>query len=121
MEGRLRENPQLNSILKGVSTQGAKVVFLLRLSPLFPFNLLNYGLGLTSIGFVDYVIASWAGMLPGTLAYVSLGGVGGQAVNVVQSGSFDPVKIGLYVLGALATLAVAKITADIASKEINKQ
>lgn len=118
-EAKLKDNPRFNSILNGVMT--AKVVFLLRLSPLVPFNLLNYGLGLTSIGLLEYVLASWAGMLPGTLAYVSLGGVGGQAVGQVQSGSFDLVKIGLYSVGALATLAVAKITADIASDEIKKQ
>jgi uncharacterized membrane protein YdjX (TVP38/TMEM64 family) len=117
VEVKLRDNPKLNSIVNGVVTM--KVVFLLRLSPLLPFNLLNYGLGLTSIGLWEYVAASWAGMLPATLAYVSLGGVGGQAAREVQEGSFDLVKIGLYAVGAIATLAVAKITADIASKEIN--
>ena len=119
VEAKLKDSPKLNSILNGVIS--AKVVFLLRLSPLLPFNLLNYGLGLTSISLVEYVIASWAGMLPGTVAYVSLGGVGGQAAAQAQSGSFDLVKIGLYALGALATLAVAKITADIATNEIKQE
>jgi uncharacterized membrane protein YdjX (TVP38/TMEM64 family) len=73
--------------------QGMKVVFLLRLSPLFPFNLLNYALGVTSIPFFQYALASWLGMLPGTFAYVFLGGAGRVAADAVSSGSLQPVQV----------------------------
>jgi uncharacterized membrane protein YdjX (TVP38/TMEM64 family) len=56
-----------------VAGQGFKVVLLLRLSPLFPFNLLNYALGLTRVRPRDYMLASLLGMLPGTVLYVYLG------------------------------------------------
>jgi uncharacterized membrane protein YdjX (TVP38/TMEM64 family) len=56
-----------------VGAQGFRVVLLLRLSPLFPFNLLNYALGLTRVRLRDFVLASLPGMLPGTLLYVYLG------------------------------------------------
>ena len=49
------------------------MVFLLRLTPALPFNLLNYALGGTGVGFGPYLLASWIGMLPGTVLYVSLG------------------------------------------------
>ena len=52
-------------------------MFLLRLSPVFPFNLLNYALGLTRVRFVDFLVAS-AGMLPGTVLYVYYGKVVGR-------------------------------------------
>src|SRR5260370_29111326 len=56
-----------------VAAGGFKIVLLTRLSPLFPFTLLNYAFGLTKVRFRDYVLASWIGMLPGTVMYVYLG------------------------------------------------
>lgn len=50
--------------------QGALIVALTRLVPLFPFNLLNYGFGLTRVPFWTYVFVSWICMLPGTVVYV---------------------------------------------------
>jgi uncharacterized membrane protein YdjX (TVP38/TMEM64 family) len=49
---------------------------LTRLSPVFPFNLLNYSYGLTSVSLRDYFFASWAGMIPGTILYVYIGFAG---------------------------------------------
>ena len=59
------------SIDRAVGDQGRKIVFLLRLSPVFPFTLLNYAFGLTQVKLLQYVVASWIGMLPGTV--MSLG------------------------------------------------
>ena len=61
--------------------QGRKIVLLLRLSPVFPFNLLNYALGLTRVRFADYLVAS-IGMLPGTLLYVYYGKVAGDVARL---------------------------------------
>jgi uncharacterized membrane protein YdjX (TVP38/TMEM64 family) len=69
----IRLDPRFESIDRAVAERGARVVFLLRLSPIFPFNVLNYALGLTGVRLVPYVLASWAGMLPGTLFYVLIG------------------------------------------------
>ncbi len=62
-------------------------MFLLRLSPLVPFNLLNYTLGLTRLPLSLYVVSSWAGMLPGTFAYVYLGRAGRAAVDAAVGAS----------------------------------
>ena len=64
IERKLADTPRFAAIDRAVSAQGRKIVFLLRLSPVFPFNLLNYALGLTNVRFVDYAIAAF-GMLPG--------------------------------------------------------
>ena len=58
---------------EAVGREGFKIVALLRLSPLFPFSVLNYALGLTRVRLRDFVLASWLGMLPGTALYVYLG------------------------------------------------
>src|SRR5262249_8960727 len=72
IERRLASNPRFAAIDRAVGVEGRKIVILLRLSPVFPFNLLNYGLGLTQVRFVDYLVAS-IGMIPGTVLYVYYG------------------------------------------------
>jgi uncharacterized membrane protein YdjX (TVP38/TMEM64 family) len=59
-----------------VGEHGFYTVLYLRLIPLFPFNLLNYSLGLTQVKFRDYFIASFVGMAPGSFVFTSLGGIG---------------------------------------------
>ncbi len=73
------ENPRFAAVDTAVGRAGGRIVLLTRLSPLFPYNLLNYLFGLTRIGFWSYLLASWIGMLPGTILYVYLG-VAGRAV-----------------------------------------
>lgn len=73
VERKLAGNPKLAAVDAAVEKQGWKVVLLLRLSPLIPFNLLNYALGLTKVPAGQYVLASWLGMMPGTALFVLLG------------------------------------------------
>ncbi len=73
IEKRIAANPRYQAIDRAVGKEGFKIVLLVRLSPVFPFNLLNYAFGLTKISLPQYVLASWIGMLPGTLMYVYLG------------------------------------------------
>lgn len=74
---RIEGDARFGAIDRAVGDQGRKIVFLLRLSPVFPFNLLNYALGLTRVRLADYLVAS-IGMLPGTILYVYLGKLGGD-------------------------------------------
>ena len=55
------------------AAEGWKIVFLTRLSPVFPFNVQNYLYGLSGVSFRDYLLASWAGMIPGTIMYAYIG------------------------------------------------
>lgn len=75
VQKRMAGYPRFRAIDDAVGTQGLRVVLLLRLSPMFPFNLLNYGLGLTGVPFWKYAAGSWLGMLPGTIMYVYIGTV----------------------------------------------
>jgi uncharacterized membrane protein YdjX (TVP38/TMEM64 family) len=65
--------PGFRAIDEAVGKQGFKIVLLTRLSPVFPFNLLNYGFGVTRVSFRDFFLASWIGMFPGTVMYVYFG------------------------------------------------
>src|SRR5439155_916479 len=88
---RIAANPRFAAIDRAVGAEGRKIVFLLRLSPVFPFNLLNYGLGVTRVRFVDFFLAS-VGMLPGTVLYVYSGKLLGArvAITVAEEGDSAP-------------------------------
>ncbi len=75
------ENPKFAAIDAAVGRAGGRIVLLARLSPLFPYNLLNYFFGLTRVGFWSYLLASWIGMIPGTVLYVYLGVAGPAAAS----------------------------------------
>src|SRR4029079_8232264 len=87
---------------KAIAERGWKVVALLRLSPLIPFNLSNYLYGVTKIDFWPYLAASWVGMLPGTFLYVYLGAAGREATR----GETNVWKWALFGAGFVATIIV---------------
>src|SRR6059058_6055057 len=70
---KIVKNEKFATIDRAVADEGWKIVLLTRLSPVFPFTLLNYAFGLTRVKLSHYVLASWLGMIPGTVMYVYLG------------------------------------------------
>jgi uncharacterized membrane protein YdjX (TVP38/TMEM64 family) len=110
VERKLEGKPKFSAIDRAVAAEGLKIVFLLRLTPAVPFNLLNYALGLTRVRFTDYAIAS-VGMLPGTLLYVYSGKLAGDVATLAGN---PAVARGwgyysLLALGLAATLAVTMV------------
>ena len=87
VEAIARRNDKFQRIDSAIGRQGAKLIFLLRLSPVIPFNLSNYLYGLTGVQFWPYVLASWIGMMPGTLLYVYIGAAGKAAVAAAAGGA----------------------------------
>jgi uncharacterized membrane protein YdjX (TVP38/TMEM64 family) len=121
VEKRLAASPRFAAVDRAVGAQGRKIVFLLRLSPVFPFNLLNYALGLTRVRFADYVVAS-LGMLPGTLLYVYYGKLAGD-VAALAGGAATVRGTGYYVilvLGLAATIAVTTVVTRIARRALKE-
>jgi uncharacterized membrane protein YdjX (TVP38/TMEM64 family) len=121
VEKRLHAQPKFSAIDRAVAEQGLKIVFLLRLTPVIPFNLINYALGLTRVRFTDYMLASF-GMLPGTLLYVYSGKIAGDVATL--AGNPGVAKgagyYALLALGLLATIAVTTIVTRTARKALNE-
>ena len=119
VERRIAGNPRFAAIDRAVGRQGRWIVFLLRLSIVFPFNLLNYALGLTSVRFVDYAAAS-IGMLPGTVLYVYLGKVGGDLAAVAGGAPMDGglAQTTLLAVGLAATVLVTVYVTRIARRAL---
>jgi uncharacterized membrane protein YdjX (TVP38/TMEM64 family) len=81
IEKRVEGNRRFAAVDEAIGRQGLRIVLLLRLSPVFPFNLLNYALGLTKVSFRDYLVGS-IGMIPGTLLYVWYGAAIGSLARI---------------------------------------
>lgn len=100
LKGKGKSSGRMRRIVKGVEQGGWRFVAFVRLVPLFPYNFLNYALGLTKIKFSHFTIASFIFMIPGDIAYVYFGYAGREAMK----GNESSIEIGLIALGLLATL-----------------
>ena len=115
--------PKFAAIDKAVAKEGFKIVFLTRLSPLFPFNLLNYAFGITQVSLKDYVLGS-VGMIPGTILYVYIGSLIGSVAQIGMKGAtLDPQTQKLQwiakIVGFIATIAVTVYITRIAKKALD--
>lgn len=104
----LGSNPRFASIDTAVASEGGKIVLLTRLSPIFPYNLLNYLFGLTKVGFWKFLLASWAGMLPATFLYVYAGFAGRVAAQTAAGE--PPVEGGTLILWGVGLAATAALS-----------
>jgi uncharacterized membrane protein YdjX (TVP38/TMEM64 family) len=111
-------NAKFRSLDRAIGKQGFKMVFLSRLSPAFPFNLLNYLLGITAIPLRAYILANLFGMLPGMFLYVYIGAAARDAIAGTNP------SVGMYqqvlkYVGLLATIAVVVVVTRIARQAIH--
>ena len=98
-----RAGPRLKALAEGVEAEGWRFVAFVRLVPLFPFNLLNYALGLTRIRLTEYVLASAICMLPGAFAYTYLG-YAGRETAAHGAGAIRNIALAVGLLAAVALL-----------------
>ena len=121
VERHVSDNPRFSALDRAIGHQGLKIMFLLRLSPAFPFSFMNYAVGLTGIRFRDYLLAS-VGMLPGTVLYVYYGKLVGD-VAALASGVAPEHDAGYYAflaLGLVAAVAVTALVARLASRAVRE-
>ncbi|MFM1899695.1 MAG: hypothetical protein RLZZ216_271 [Cyanobacteriota bacterium] len=104
---RLAAVPKLQAVERAVSREGLKLVLLTRLSPAFPFSLLNLAYGLSEVSLRDYTLGL-IGILPGTILFCGLGALAGDVARfgAVLSGEADAGTWALRIIGILATVAV---------------
>lgn len=122
VETQADKMPRFKAFDKALERKGFFLVLLVRLSPIFPFNLLNYMLGLSGVSVKNFLIASWLGMLPGTVAYVYLGSVS-RDLAAIFSGDLETGITGkiLMVVGIVSSLLIVWFSAKMASKALNQE
>ena len=119
---KIEGNKTFSAVDQAVGDEGFKIVALTRLSPVFPFVLLNYAFGITSVSLRDYVLG-FVGMIPGTFLYTYLGATAGNLAQVFAGGGEgkNPAEIALFVVGLIATFVVTYIITGIARKALNSK
>ena len=118
---RLSKNERFAAVDSAIGKEGGKIVLLLRLSPVFPFNALNYLLGLTAVKFWHYVIGSWLGMMPATVLYVYLGHIGKAGLEAASGGGGKtPLEYAFLGFGLVITAIVTVYITKVARKALRE-
>jgi uncharacterized membrane protein YdjX (TVP38/TMEM64 family) len=103
-------SPAFAGLNRAIERQGGRIVALVRLSPIFPFTVVNYLFGLTPVRPGAYVVGSWLAMLPGTAAYVYFGSALGDAASGASPVQ-KAIKLALGVAAVVATALIARFAA----------
>ena len=118
---RLARAPRARALDRAVARESFKVVLLLRLSPVVPFNLLNYALSLAPVPFGHYVAATAVGMLPVTVLYVYLGSLATTAAGLDAGAAPRGVRVALGLVGLAAIAAVVIVVARAARRALDEE
>lgn len=117
---KVATNQKFTAIDAAVAQEGLKIVLLTRLSPVFPFNLLNYAFGVTGVTLKDYALGS-IGMIPGTIMYVYIGSLAGDVAKIgtANQPTDSTLQWVINIIGLVATIAVTIFVTRIATKALN--
>ena len=120
---QLQGHPKFEAIDSVVAQNGLKIVFLTRLSPIFPFNLLNYAFGITCVSLSDYVLGS-VGMFPGSVMYVYIGSLAGDLTSLGMAEAMDSqvqlLQWAIKIVGLLATIGVTIYVSRLARNALQR-
>jgi uncharacterized membrane protein YdjX (TVP38/TMEM64 family) len=120
---KIAENPKFKAVDEAIAREGFKIVLLTRLSPIFPFNLLNYALGITQVSLKDYLLGA-IGMIPGTITYVYIGSLAGNLATLGGNQPANPqsqtAQWVIRVIGFIATIAVTVYVTRIARNALDQ-
>jgi uncharacterized membrane protein YdjX (TVP38/TMEM64 family) len=121
VEAWIESRPAFSAVDRAVAKEGWKIVFLTRLSPVFPFNAQNYAYGLTRVSFWNYTLASLIGMIPGTFMYVYLGTLGKSSLEAAAGADgAQGVRLALQAVGLAATVVVTVLITRSARKALKE-
>jgi uncharacterized membrane protein YdjX (TVP38/TMEM64 family) len=116
VEAMTAGNAKFRALDRAIAAEGAKIVFLIRLAPIFPFTWVNYAFGLTGISTLRYVVATFFGIIPVTLAFVWAS----AAATAAATGSASTMKTAINVAGVLVAIGVTTWVARIATQAIKR-
>ncbi|MFN6478033.1 TVP38/TMEM64 family protein [Nostoc sp. DedQUE07] len=119
---QMDKHPKFKAIDLAVAKEGWKIVLLTRLSPIFPFNLLNYAFGITQVSLKDYILGSF-GIIPGTVMYVYIGSLAGNLamINISHQPITPETQVWQWIMrvvGLIATVAVTVYITKVAQKAL---
>lgn len=118
---KLKDYPQFRSVALAIQRSGFKIVLLLRLVPLLPFNMLNYLLSVTPVPLLEYMLASWIGMMPITLALVYVGTTLKDLSDVTHGWSeFSKTRWAFLIFGLVVSVILMVCVTKVAKAALDK-
>ncbi|TAF06853.1 MAG: TVP38/TMEM64 family protein [Nostocales cyanobacterium] len=122
VNSKIADHKKFAAIDNAVGREGLKIVLLTRLSPIFPFNLLNYAFGVTAVSLKDYFLGC-VGMIPGTIMYVYIGSLAGNLALIgTENQPTNPTLTWIIrIVGFIATVAVTIYVTKIAKKALDQE
>ena len=121
IERRLTGHPAIGAIDRAIGSQGFRIVLLVRLCSLLPYDLMSYALGLTKVSFRRYLLGTWLGRLPEILLWAYIGSTAKDLADVfagkVQAGLGGRILLGL---GIAAMIAATFVVSQIARKALRE-
>ena len=122
VEKWIESRPSFSAIDRAVEKEGWKIVFLTRLSPVFPFNFQNYAYGLTRVSLWQYTLASLVGMIPGCFMYVYLGTLGKSSLEAAAGAEgVQGLQLALQIVGLIATVLVTIVITRTAKRALRER
>ena len=120
IEKKMQGSNKFEALQAAIAKNGLKILTLVRLSPIFPFTVINYAFGLTRISLRKYIVGSFIGMLPGTLLYVYLGSAVGDVGQLMNDGVQDSGRAAsmMFYGGLVATVVVTIIITKVAKQAL---
>ncbi|MFN0246673.1 MAG: TVP38/TMEM64 family protein [Kofleriaceae bacterium] len=118
---KIDRHPRFAAIDRAMGGAGFKIVCLLRLSPVFPYSILNYALGVSAIRSRDYAAASFIGMLPGTVLYVYLGSAITSAAELAEKPVTGSLATWIYWVGLVCALVTVVVTTRVAQRALRNE
>lgn len=118
---KLKDYPQFRSVALAIRRSGFKIVLLLRLVPLLPFNMLNYLLSVTPVPLLEYMLASWIGMMPITLALVYVGTTLKDLSDVTHGwNEFSKTRWAFLIFGLVVSVILMVCVTKVAKAALDK-
>jgi uncharacterized membrane protein YdjX (TVP38/TMEM64 family) len=119
---KIAKSERFSAVDEAIGREGGKIVFLLRLSPIFPYNFSNYAFALTKVNVGSYMLASWIGMIPGTIMYVYIGSlIESLAALGTEGRARTTAEWILYGVGLVATVTVTIYVTRLARRAIQER
>jgi len=116
IEAMTAKNPKFRALDRAIAREGAKIVLLIRLAPVFPFTYINYAFGLTGIRLLPYVVATFLGMIPASFAFVYLG----SAAATAATGGAQTARLAIQIAGAVVALIASLFVARVATRAVKR-
>jgi uncharacterized membrane protein YdjX (TVP38/TMEM64 family) len=117
IEAMTASSAKFRALDRAITQEGWKIVALVRCALVFPFTYINYAFGLTGIGFWPYVLATFFGIIPGTIAFVYLGDAAGTAATATKA---HTTALAIKIVGGVIALAVSLFVTRIATRAIRR-